>query len=480
MTDTATAVIENIDRYLAKRHPLLDSPEGFPREVVDQLHALGAFRVFIPPEHGGLYRRYSESLGLISTTAYHSLELSLMLGITSSLFLMPVARYAHPETRGRVLADFLDRRLLAGMMMTEPDYGTNIMGIQTSFRAEAGGYRVQGAKHWAGLSGVGDYWLVSARKARASGALGRDVDFFIVRADQPGYRFEQRYPAAGLTSISYGLTRFDVHVPADHKLCGPATDIRALYDILNRSRISIAAIAAGATRRLVDEAARWCADRVVFGKPLAAYEQAQHRLAAMQAAGTVCHAACAYAGALLDAHHAPELFIEMLTANIVKVTTTDLLQMAAQSGVQLRGGQGFRKDHYTGKAFTDSRPFQIFEGSNDVLYEAIAAQLIGEARKLGLGTLRATLAQHPGLPPPVLPADPLCDLPMATADSQVDRVLFGKLISRYAAIGIVQQVAATDRALRPELVASAIDYLRAECEGFQHERTTRFRARFIA
>jgi alkylation response protein AidB-like acyl-CoA dehydrogenase len=477
MQTIAADVIETVDRFLTESHPVLDRPEGFKHDFVDRLHKLGAFRVFIPPANGGVFHHYSESMGLVSTAAYHALDLSLMLGITSSLFLMPVARYAQPEARGHVLADFQNRRLLAGMMMTEPDYGTNIMGIQTSFRTEDAGYRLKGSKHWAGLSGVGEYWLVSARKARDADTLGREVDFFIVRSDQPGYRFDHYYPAAGLASITYGLTHFDVHVTAENKLCGPHTNIRVLYDILNRSRISISSIAAGATQRLVDEAARWCTERVVFGKPLAAYEQVQHRLASMQAASTICQASCTFAGALLDAHQAPDLFFEMLIANIIKVTTTDLLQMAAHAGVQLRGGQGFRKDHYTGKAFTDSRPFQIFEGSNDVLYEAIAAQLIGEARKLNLGTLRETLALHPGLPPPNLPTDPVCDLPLALEDSQIDRVLFGKLISRYATIGIMQKAAAS---LRPELVESASAYLRAECEGFQHERTTRFRARYSA
>lgn len=481
MSTRAADAIADVDRFLAERQALLDRPDGFTRDLLSELHDLGTFRVFIPPELGGVYRQYGESMELITTVAAHSLELALMLGITSSLFVMPVARYAPAETRARVLADFQARRLLAGMMMTEPEFGTNIMGILTSFRPEGSGYRLKGVKHWAGLSGVGDYWLVSARRARETGGLGRDVDFFIVSSDQPGYSFETRYPAAGLTSITYGLTRFDVAVPAARKLCGPDTNIRVMYDILNRSRISISAIAAGATRRLLADAVRWCEERIVFGKPLAAYEQVQYRLASMQAASTICGAAGAFAGALLTAHEGPEPFIEMLTANIVKVTTSDLLQMAAQSGVQLRGGQGFRKDHYTGKAFVDSRPFQIFEGSNDVLYEAIAAQLIGEARKLGLGTLRETLARHPGLPPPELPRDGVRDLPMQTEDSQVDRVLFGKVISRYAAIGIVQQAAAAPGAsIAPALRDSAVSYLRSECEGAQNERTTRFRCRYIA
>lgn len=475
MTTTAPAVTAEVDRFLAERHALLDRPEGFARDLLDTLHDMGAFRVFIPRANGGLYERYSESLALVAMSACHSLELSLALGITSSLFVLPVSRYANPEARGRVLADFQKRRLLAGMMMTEPDFGTNIMGITMGFRAEGSGYRIRGAKHWAGLSGTGEYWLVSARKERDGGALGRDVDFFIVGSEQPGYTFEQRYPAAGLTSIQYGLNRFDVAVPADQKLCGPDSNIRILYDVLNRSRISISSIASGACRRILDDAVRNAGERVVFGKPIIAYEQVQHRLAGIQAASTICSCALSYVAAMLDAHEAPEPFLDILIANIIKVTTTDLLQASAQSAVQLRGGQGFRKDHYTGKAFVDSRPFQIFEGSNDVLYEAIAAQLQGEARKGGDKTLAETLARHPELPAPKLPDDGVGGQPTQGEDSQVDRVLLGKIISRYSAIGIVQHAAG----VRPELAESATAFLRAECDGWQNERTSRHRARYV-
>jgi alkylation response protein AidB-like acyl-CoA dehydrogenase len=477
MNSSASTVIAELDRELAGKRALLESPTPFQRDLIDRIHDLGGFRVFIPPACGGLYERYSDCLSLISTAAYHSIELSLLLGITSSLFVLPVGRYAHPEVRNRVLTDFQERRLLAGMMMTEPDFGTDIMGITTSFHAEESGYRVRGAKHWAGLSGMGEYWLVSARKARPNGSLGRDVDFFIVQSNQAGYSFEQQYPAAGLNAISYGLTRFDVAVPAENKLCGPSTNIRVMYDILNRSRISISAIASGASRRLVDEAVQWSQNRIVFGKPIFAYEQVQHRLAGIQATHTICSTLCAFVSAMLDDHEPHEPFIEMLAANIVKVTTTDLLQMAAQSAVQLYGGQGYRRDHYVGKAFVDTRPFQIFEGSNDVLYEAIAAQLIGDARRLGLATLRETFAQHPVLPLPNLPDDPIGGLPLVTPDSQFDRVLLGKIASRYATLGILHQASGT---LRPEILDGAGQFLIAECNAFQRERISPHRCRFTA
>jgi alkylation response protein AidB-like acyl-CoA dehydrogenase len=475
MNAPASNVLAQFDRFLADHRALFEAPVPFQRDVVDRLHDMGVFRVFIPPSCGGLYERYSDCLSIISTAAYHSLELSLMLGITSSLFVLPVGRYAQPEVRQRVLADFQQRRLLAGMMMTEPDFGTDIMGITTSFRPEGEGYRVRGAKHWAGLSGMGEYWLVSARKERPNGSLGRDLDFFIVRSDQDGYHFEQRYPAAGLNAISYGLTRFDVAVPSENKLCGPQTNIRVLYDVLNRSRISISAIASGASRRLLEEATGRAQSRSVFGKPIAAYEQVQHRLAGIQATHTICSSLCSFVSSMLDAHEPQEPFIEMLAANIVKVTTTDLLQMAAQSAVQLYGGQGYRCDHYVGKAFTDSRPFQIFEGSNDVLYEAIAAQLIGDARRLGLNTLSAALKHHPALPLPV-DSEGLGDLSLITPDSQVDRVLLGKIISRYATLGVLQQAR---QSLHPEVARSGEDFLLAECAMFQKERDAARRPRFV-
>lgn len=473
MTDSLT-IIGRLDAYLAERHAALDNPAGFGRDLINDLHDLGVYRCFMPTDCGGFYGKYSVGLGLVSSAAYHSLELSLMLGISSSLFIMPVLRWAKPDVRAHIFADMQKNRLLGGMMMTEPDYGTNIMGIATSFKPEGSGYRLRGTKHWAGLSGRGEYWVVSARKERENGVLGRDIDFFIVKSDQPGYAFQKFYPAAGLTSISYGITNFDVEVQADYKLCGPDTNIRVLYDILNRSRISMSAISKGVCKRLLEDAKAYSTSRIVFGKPVISNEQAQLRLADIQTGSTVCSAAVDYTGDLLDNHEGQDQFIEMLTANIVKVVTSDLQNVAAHSAVQLYGGQGFRKDHYVGKAFVDSRPFQIFEGSNDVLYEAIAAQLMGEARKLGITTLSGILAKHPLLPVPVLANDPFSELPMPSETSQVDRVLFGKIVSRYIAIGLVQR-----HEKNPDLAAAATDYLASESEGHQRERTSSYRKRFV-
>jgi hypothetical protein len=78
---------------------------------------------------------------------------------------------------------------------------------------------------------------------------------------------------------------------------------------------------------------------------------------------------------------------------------------------------------------------------------------------------------------PSLPDDSYRELSMQLDDSQVDRILFGKIISRYAVLGIVQRAATN---VSSELLQSAVAFLRAECEAFQNERNTRFRSRFIA
>ncbi|MDZ7681548.1 MAG: acyl-CoA dehydrogenase family protein [Fodinibius sp.] len=71
-----------------------------------------------------------------------------------------------------------------------------------------------------------------------------------------------------------------------------------------------------------------------------------------------------------------------LTANAIKTYTTDLMQQAAQSLLQLTGAKGYRLDHIAGRALIDSRPFQIFEGSNDILYQQISESVLKNMRKL--------------------------------------------------------------------------------------------------
>ena len=152
-----------------------------------------------------------------------------------------------------------------------------------------------------------------------------------------------------------------------------------MLDMLHRSRMQFPGMAQGFLKRLLDEALKHCKKRFVGGKSLFNYDQVQRRLARLQASFTICSAMCAHSSE--HAHVKNDLSARGVEANAIKTVVSDMMQQEAQSLLQLVGAKGYRLDHIAGRATVDSRPFQIFEGSNDVLYAQISESLLKVMRR---------------------------------------------------------------------------------------------------
>jgi hypothetical protein len=158
-----------------------------------------------------------------------------------------------------------------------------------------------------------------------------------------------------------------------------------MLDTLHRSRLEIPAMAMGFIKRLLDEAIQHCETRWVGGKSLFGYDQVQQRLACIQTAYTITSAICAH-----SSEHASvgfDLAPHGLKANSVKTVATDLMQEAAQQLFQLVGAKAYKRNHIAGRAIVDSRPFQIFEGSNDILYAQISEAVVKLMKQTKEGNL---------------------------------------------------------------------------------------------
>jgi alkylation response protein AidB-like acyl-CoA dehydrogenase len=387
--------------------PLADetllNPAGYAPEVLRGLLRNGGWKA--------LFARDSSARGnleLVRAAATRSVEFALSLGITVSLFSDPVRRFAPDLWREQLEAGFMNQGWLGGMMITEPGCGTDLMAIQTEYRVDAAGPVLTGTKHWAGLTALADYWLVLARDGQAGkGFRFPSLNFYICRATPESFELLQRYGTAGLRSIPYGMTRIaargEVLQPL---LTGSKTErFRQIHAILQRSRISIAAIACGACERIAADIRGRVERRMVFGKPLAEYGQVQARLEEIEGARAITRvlheAGCREAEA---ADRPGAAGVPALTANIVKVVATDLAFAAANSASQLLGGESYRTDTYIGRAAADLRPFRIFEGSNDVLCDAIwqAAEKNAKTGGETFAEAVAFAAQAAGVAPPAL------------------------------------------------------------------------------
>ena len=206
--------------------------------------------------------------------------------------------------------------------------------------------------------------------------MQRDLDFFVVDVNKAGQKIvvEEVFENLGLYAIPYGRNRIDVKVPEINRLQPQSTGVKMMLDLLHRSRMQFPGMAMGFIQRMLDEAIKHCTNRLVGGKSLLTYDQVQHRLAKLQASYTICSAMCVNSTEKVSFDK--DMYKYDIEANSVKTVITDLMQEAAQSVLQLIGAKAYKLNHIVGRGIVDTRPFQIFEGSNDILYAQISEGIL--------------------------------------------------------------------------------------------------------
>lgn len=370
----------------------MSTKRGLPPYALRQILECNPLSTFIPGEYGGRGAKTHEALTMLETSSYESLPLSLMMGINGALFLQPLANYGSKEVKETVFTRFLEKKNMGGLMITEPDFGSDALRMQTGFVQDQGYYYIKGIKHWAGLTGWADYWLITAREQDKDGDLGRDIGFFVHETNRGGIEVEEYYKNLGLYMLPYGRNKINIKVPVSYRLEPRSTGIKMMLDVLHRSRLQFPGMSTGYLKRMLDEAIEHCKNRFVSGNSLFNYDQVKERLSKLQSYFTVSSAMSYFTSSNISIYDDTSRMD--VAANSIKTVTTDYMQAAAQSLLQLVGAKGYRLDHIAGRSLIDSRPFQIFEGSNDILYQQITESVFKMMKKSGVNNLYAFMKQY--------------------------------------------------------------------------------------
>lgn len=354
---------------------------GLPPYVLREVMECNPLSTFIPEEYNGRGAVTSEALSMLEASSYQSLPLSLMMGINGALFLQPLANYGSDEAKRTIFKDFLQKKNMGGLMITEPDFGSDALRMQTGFRynEKNQSYQIEGLKHWAGLTGWADYWLITARGLDKNGELGRDIGFFIHDSSNGGIDVQEYYKNLGLYMLPYGKNKINIEVPESNRLEPKTTGVTMMLDILHRSRLQFPGMSTGHLKRMMDEALDHCKTRIVGGMSLFNYDQVKERLAKLQSYFTISSAMSYFTSTNIPLEKNTSRMD--VAANSIKSVITDYMHEASQSLLQLVGAKGYRLDHIAGRSMVDSRPFQIFEGSNDILYQQISESILKRMRK---------------------------------------------------------------------------------------------------
>jgi alkylation response protein AidB-like acyl-CoA dehydrogenase len=418
-----------IERYLSEHFASTQDHTTYDEAFLGDFLKQGPIQNFIPEEFGGSFSTSTSCMQLLDTVSYHSLPLGLTVGITGSLFIRPMARLASKELCASVFPHFLNNSTeLGGMMITEPTGGTDIFGLNTTLEVSNGKAVINGKKCWGGLTGRAEHWLVAARIKKGD-QLTRRVAMLYVPLASEGIAVEDYFDALGLQPISYGRTAYThVSVPESNIVTPPGgSALRGILDTLFRSRMGVSAITAGQCRRLVDEATDRAGSRLSFGKPISDYDQVQYRLAGLRGWQQINQSLWHFTGYWSDLHD--DVSGDHVLANAAKVISTDGLSAAADSTVQLFAAAAYKRNHVAGRAFTDARPFRIFEGSNDVLLENITDILISRHDQMDFSAVGIELERYGLKCSSNIPDSVKSALKAEEGISQRKKVVCGELIS---------------------------------------------------
>lgn len=352
-----------------------DETEEFAWPIMKILAESDLFGVYIPEQYGGLG-------GGIMDMCLVTEELSracggIALGYAGSgLGALPILLHGSDEQKAKYLPAIASGKRLAAFCITEAEAGSDAASIKTTARKEGDKYILNGTKQWITNAGEAEIYTVIALTDKTKGIRGASA--FIVEKGTPGMEFGKKEKKMGIRASATREVIFNnCEIPAANLISREGMGFIVAMKTLDTSRPGVAAQAVGIGQGALDCALDYSRTRVQFGQPISSFQAIQHMLADM---GTQIEAArsLAYAVARMVDSGAKSVSKESAMA---KLFASDTAMKVAVDAVQIMGGYGYMRDYPVEKFMRDAKITQIYEGTNQIQRNVIAANMIKETLK---------------------------------------------------------------------------------------------------
>jgi glutaryl-CoA dehydrogenase len=328
--------------------------EHFDREIMNEMGQMGLLGATLPQKFGGASISHV-AYGLIARevervdSGYRS-----AMSVQSSLVMHPIFTYGTEEQKMKWLPGLATGELIGCFGLTEPDHGSDPGSMSTRAEKTDGGYLLTGSKTWITNSPISDVGVVWAK-------LDGEIRGFLVEAGMEGLSFPKIEGKMSLrASITGEIVMDNVFVPEENLF----PEVRGLggpFGCLNKARFGIAWGSMGAAEFCWHAARRYTLDREQFGRPLAANQLIQLKLADMQTEITLGLQACLRAGRLMDEGRLAAENISMLKRN----NCGKALQIARLSR-DMHGGNGISDEFHVIRHLMNLETVNTYEGTHDI------------------------------------------------------------------------------------------------------------------
>ncbi len=338
----------------------------FPKQIIGGLAEIGAFGPYIPEEYGGAGLDQI-SYGLIMQEIERGDSgVRSTASVQSSLVMYPIFAYGTEEQRKKYLPKLATGEWMGCFGLTEPNHGSNPGGMETKFKDAGDHYVLNGAKLWISNSPFADVAVVWAKNEE-----GR-IHGLIVERGMEGFSTPETHNKWSLRASATGELIFDnVKVPKENLLPGKS-GLGAPLGCLDSARYGIAWGAIGAAMDCYDTALRYAKERIQFGKPIAAYQLQQKKLAEMITEITKAQLLAFRLGQLKNEGKATTAQISMAKRNNV-----DMALKIAREARQVLGGMGITGEYSIMRHMMNLESVITYEGTHDIHLLITGADITG-------------------------------------------------------------------------------------------------------
>ena len=363
-----------------------------PEDIISGLAEIGGFGLSVPEEYDGFATGgESDYIGMVVATE----ELSRgSLGIGGSLVTRPeiltraLVAGGTDEQKRTWLPRIASGELMVGIMVTEPDFGSDVAGVKVAAVRTDGGWLVTGVKTWATFAGRADVLMLLARTDPDKTKAHRGLSVLIVekpRAEGHSFGFEDgrggKMEGRAIDTIGYrGMHSYEVafdnwFVPAENLIGGDEGLGRGFYFQMagfENGRLQTAARAVGLMQAAFEAGMSYAQERKVFGSAVFDYQLSKAKLARM---ATLIQAGRQFSYDVARKMAAGEGTLE---ASMVKAYVCRAAEWVTREAMQLHGGMGYAEEFPVSRFFVAARVLSIFEGADETLCLRVIARRLAE------------------------------------------------------------------------------------------------------
>ena len=329
--------------------------EYFDPAILAEMGQMGFLGATLSPALGGSGAGYV-SYGLITRevervdSSYRS-----AMSVQSSLVIYPIATYGTPSMQQKYLPRLITGESIGCFGLTEPDAGSDPGSLRTTARKTEGGYLLNGMKTWITNSPIADVLVVWARTEDG------DIRGFVIDRDTPGVSTPKIEGKFSLRASITGMISLEDAFVLEENMFSNISGLRGPFGCLNNARYGIAWGALGAAEYCWHAARQYTLDRKQFGRPLAANQLVQKKLADMQTEIALALQACLRVGRLKDQGHIAAEATSLIKRNTC-AKSLDIARMARD----MHGGNGIVDEYHVIRHVMNLEAVNTYEGTHDI------------------------------------------------------------------------------------------------------------------